>query len=115
MKHHQYFVYIVTNSAKKVLYIGVTNNLIQRLTEHYINSGQEGTFAGKYRCHNLLHYESFKYVNKAIKREKELKGWSRSKKEALINTENPEWKIINHDIMEWPPVEAHKRGIIQED
>lgn len=115
MKHHQYFVYIVTNSTKKVLYIGVTNNLIQRLIEHYSNSGLEGTFAGKYRCHCLLYYESFKYINKAIKREKELKGWSRSKKEALINTENPQWSFLNQDIMEWPPVEVNKRSIVQED
>ena len=116
MKHHQYFVYIVTNESKKVLYIGVTNNLPQRITEHYLNRDKQTTFAGKYKCYYLLYFETFKYIDKAIAREKELKGWTRKKKESLITAENPEWRFLNTDILEkWPPLtdESYQRGVIE--
>jgi putative endonuclease len=104
MKHHQYFVYIVTNESKKVLYVGVTNNLPQRIKEHYLNKDKQDTFAGKYNCHYLLYFESFKYIDKAIEREKEIKGWTRKRKDALIASENAEWRFLNTDIFEqWPP------------
>jgi putative endonuclease len=77
---HLYFVYIVTNPARRVLYIGLTNNLEVRLREHYFNRGNEKTFAGKYYCYNLIYNEEYQYVNDAIKREKELNGWDRKKK-----------------------------------
>jgi len=73
---HLYFVYIVTNHEKTVLYIGISNNLEQRLTEHYFNKGKPKTFAGRFFCYNLIYYEEFQYVNDAIAREKELKGWA---------------------------------------
>ena len=87
-KQYLFFVYLVTNPERKVLYIGVTNNLEARLSEHYFNKGTDTTFAGKFYCYNLIYFEEFQYVNDAIAREKELKGWRRSKKEALIK--NPE-------------------------
>lgn len=59
--------------------------------EHYFNKALPKTFAGKYYCSNLIYYEEFRYVKDAIAREKELKGWRRSKKEALIKTKNPGW------------------------
>ena len=110
MKHHNYFVYIVTNLKKTVLYTGVTNNLEQRLSEHYFNRNSDETFAGKYKCHNLIFFERYQYVDKAIEREKQIKGWTRKKKEVLIVEDNPEWKFLNEDVMEWPPLDPSLRS-----
>ena len=98
MKEHNYYVYIVTNPEKTVLYVGMTNNLVRRLEEHYENKGKPETFAGKYYCYNLIYWEWHKYVDKAIQREKEIKGWRRQKKVDLINSFNPEWKFLNGEI-----------------
>lgn len=87
MWNFNYCIYITTNPGKTVLYIGVTNDLKRRLFEHYENKGNKETFAGKYNCYHLVYYEHFVSVNEAIKREKELKGWSRKKKEALIKSD----------------------------
>ncbi|AXY72905.1 GIY-YIG nuclease family protein [Paraflavitalea soli] len=110
---HTYYVYILTNSNKTTLYIGVTNNLEQRIIEHYLNRGNSTSFAGKYFCHFLLYYESFGMIQAAIAREKELKRWSRHKKTILINITNPEWKFLNKDLFDqWPPREPiSHRGI----
>ena len=106
---HEYWVYITTNPNRAVLYVGRTNSLIQRLTEHWLNRGQPDTFAGKFYCYNLLYYEETSYVLNAIDREKQLKGWSRKKKEALVNQINPQWKFLNSEIMDWPPKDAFNR------
>ncbi len=95
MQDHNYWIYIVTNPAKTVLYIGVTNDLVRRLQEHYENKGIQDTFAGKYYCHKLIYFEEFDYVDKAIEREKQLKKWSRKKKERLIEMKNPKWEFLN--------------------
>ena len=110
MKQHNYLVYIVTNFKKTVLYTGVANNLEQRLTEHFINRDNDQTFAGKYQCHHLIYFERFQYIDNAIRREKQIKGWTRKKKEDLINEENPEWKFLNEGIMEWPPLDPSLRS-----
>jgi len=100
----EFFVYILTNPAKTTLYIGVTNNLAARLKEHWENRGRTETFAGKYFCYNLIYFEVSPSVNVAIAREKELKKWSRQKKEALIHTSNPDWLFLNREICrDWPP------------
>jgi putative endonuclease len=106
MFDHKYFTYILTNYKKTVLYVGVTNSLERRLTEHFSNRGNNDSFTGKYSCFYLLYYESFKYINDAIAREKEIKGWSRKKKENLINEENQSWEFLNTKIMTWPPTEG---------
>ena len=98
-----YSVYIVTNPAKTVLYIGMTNDLASRLIEHYLNKGKEKTFAGRYFCYNLVYFEDYQTPLAAIAREKELKDWNRNKKEELINSMNPEWKFLNDELIEWPP------------
>jgi putative endonuclease len=85
-----YYVYITTNPAKTVLYIGVTNSLPRRIGQHYENRGNNDTFAGRYFCYNLLYSEQFADIKAAISREKELKGWTRAKKDALIATMNPD-------------------------
>jgi putative endonuclease len=99
-----YYIYIVTNPERKVLYTGITNNLIRRLIEHYWQKGKQETFAGKYHCYNLIYYEIFLNPTDAINREKEIKGWRREKKLALIKTINPNWSFLNGTVCEgWPP------------
>ena len=106
MRTYNFYTYILTNYDKKVLYTGVTNDLERRLYEHYFGVDQPGSFTGKYKCYYLVWFEWHQYINNAIAREKEIKGWLRSKKIKLIEEENPEWRFLNKDIMEWPPVKV---------
>ncbi len=89
----KHWVYIMTNRHRNVLYIGVTNNLKRRVTEH--ENGLDNGFSKKYNCQYLIYYEEFKSINLAIKREKELKGWRRSKKDDLITSINPQLNFLN--------------------
>ena len=98
-----FFVYIVTNPGRTVLYTGMTNDLEARVIEHYRERGRQKTFAGRYFCYNLIYYERHHTPGSAIDREKEIKDWNRKKKEDLINSFNPEWKFLNEEIMKWPP------------
>ena len=84
-----YYVYILTNKTNKVMYIGVTNNLHRRIYEH--KNGTVDGFSKKYRTHKLVYYESYKYVNDAILREKRLKGLLRIRKNELVEKTNPNW------------------------
>ena len=84
-----YYVYILTNKTDQVMYIGVTNDLYRRLYEHK-NDLVEG-FTKKYRVHKLVYFEQTNDVHSALTREKELKGWRRSRKNALVETVNPQW------------------------
>lgn len=95
--NHNYFLYILTNYKKTVLYTGVTNDLKRRLYEHKsgINSS---SFTSKYNCYYLVYMERHQYIQHAIDREKEIKGWIRLKKEKLINEFNPDWKFLNDEI-----------------
>ncbi len=93
---HKYFVYILSTRNYKLLYVGVTNNLRRRLQEHI--SGKWDGYTKRYQVHYLLYFTEFKYINDAINREKELKGWSRKKKLALIMSKNPQLKFLNKDI-----------------
>lgn len=86
MKEHQYFVYIMS-SRSGTLYIGMTNSICRRTLQH--KSGEIEGFSSKCHCSRLVHYESFEDVHRAIGREKELKGWTRAKKIALIESRNP--------------------------
>ena len=87
----QYYVYILS-SRSKVLYIGVTNDLIKRVWEHQ-QELVEG-FSKKYKVKSLVYYEMTSDVESAIAREKQLKNWRREKKEYLITQMNPEWKDL---------------------
>ncbi len=97
---HSYFVYILTNKNKTVLYTGVTNDMYRRISEHFEISKpfRHSSFAGWYNAYHLLYFECFDQVTNAIAREKEIKGWRRSKKEALINTLNPQWRFLNDEV-----------------
>lgn len=88
MEDHQYFLYIMC-SGSGTLYIGMTNSIYRRALQH--KRGDIEGFAAKYHCTRLVHYESFDDVHRAIGREKELKGWTRAKKIALIESRNPRW------------------------
>ena len=82
---HNYCVYITTNLNKTVLYAGVTNDLARRIIEHKEDVKQNNkTFAAKFNCTHLIYYEHFDYIQDAIDREKQIKGWKRFKKENLI-------------------------------
>ena len=96
MRDHNYFVYIVTNRNKTVLYIGVTNDLQRRVYEHE-NSLILG-FSKKYNCNYIIYYEHFQSIDDAIEREKQIKKWRREKKENLITEFNPECKFLNETI-----------------
>lgn len=89
----KYYIYIMTNKYRKVLYIGVTGNLEQRVWQHK-NHYFKHSFTDKYNCEYCIYYEEFDYINDAIDRETELKKWNRKKKEKLINAVNPEWREI---------------------
>jgi len=85
---HKYWVYIMA-SPSGTLYIGMTNDLYVRVMQH--KSGEVEGFSAKYKCDRLVYWESFDEVVKAINREKQLKGWRRAKKIALIESTNPRW------------------------
>lgn len=95
---HNYYVYILTNKAKTVLYTGVTNNLKDRLYFHNNPPPFSKTFTAKHKCFYLIYYEHFFDIEDAIKREKQIKGKSRTKKEKTISDFNPEWKFLNDTI-----------------
>jgi putative endonuclease len=83
-----YFVYIVASRSRN-LYAGVTNNLERRIIEH--REGLVPGFSKRYRIHRLVYYELFGNIRAAIAREKQIKAWSRKKKIALIEADNPTW------------------------
>ena len=88
-----YCVYILSNWDDSVLYIGVTSNLIRRLYEHR-NHLVDG-FTKQYNVNKLVYFEQTNEVYSAISREKQLKGWTRKKKNDLIAKMNPEWKDLS--------------------
>jgi len=89
------YTYITTNKNKTVLYVGATNDLKRRMNEHK-HKVYKNSFTKKYNCDGLVYFEEFDIVTDAFLREKQLQAGSRKKKEALINSMNPEW----HDLAE---------------
>ena len=87
-----YYVYILTNKSDRVMYIGVTNDLVRRLYEHK-QELVEG-FTKRYHVHKLVYYEATTDVTSAIEREKQLKSWNRARKNKLIESANPQWKDL---------------------
>jgi len=90
-----YCVYILA-SRSRTLYTGVTNNIRKRIQQH--RDGRVPGFASQYRVHRLVHYETFGDIKAAIGREKEIKGWRREKKIALIEKINPTWDDLAADL-----------------
>jgi len=85
-----YYVYIMASATNVTVYIGVTNNLVRRVYEHK-NHLDPDSFTSKYDVHKLVYFEETSDIHAALEREKQLKGWKRSKKNALIETMNPKW------------------------
>ena len=92
-----YYIYLLTNQTNKVLYVGVTNDLQRRLYEH--RHGVVEGFTKKYKVSKLVYFESTADVRVAIAREKQIKGWTRAKKNALIATLNAEWNDLGEEIL----------------
>jgi len=97
---HNYYVYILTNIAKKVLYIGVTNELKERLYIHRNPDVLSKAFTAKYKCYYLIYWEQYSDIDTAIDREKQLKGWTRNKKDKLILDFNSNLKFLNDEIQD---------------
>jgi putative endonuclease len=92
---HQYAIYMMTNKNKTVLYTGLSNSLERRVWQH--KKGAVPGFTKKYNCNRLVYYEIYEQIDQTIAREKQIKGWTRAKKEALISTMNPEWSDLAED------------------
>ena len=90
-----YCVYILTNKSDHVMYIGVTNNLERRVYEHK-QELVEG-FTKRYHVNKPVYFETTTDVRSAIEHEKQLKGWLRSRKNALVERMNPEWRDLSED------------------
>ena len=90
------FVYFMSNTYNNVLYVGVTNNLLRRVSEHKakINKG----FTYKYNCDKLVYYEEFDFIVEAIAREKQLKNWKREWKNVLVVKQNANWEDLSDSI-----------------
>ncbi|MGH9515902.1 MAG: GIY-YIG nuclease family protein [Terriglobales bacterium] len=98
-----YFVYIMSNRSK-TLYTGVTDSVMRRVAQH--KRGEGGAFTSKYKLDRLVYYERYEDVHRAISREKEIKGWLRIKKMALIVSVNAEWRDLSdgwYDRHRWQP------------
>ena len=93
MREHRYFVYMMQSTSRNALYIGVTGYLRNRVQQHK-NGVVEG-FTSHYKCERLVYYEVYQHIQRAIAREKQLKGWRREKKEWLIARMNPHWKDLS--------------------
>ena len=94
----QYYVYILSNNHKNVIYTGVTNDLIRRVYEHK-NHLDKGSFTSRYNVENLVYYETTTDIDSAITREKQIKGWNRKRKEKLIEANNPDWNDLYESIL----------------
>jgi len=89
------FVYMLSNWDDSVLYIGVTSDLPKRLYEH--RNGLADGFTKKYNVHKLVYFEESPYMQSALEREKQLKKWTRAKKNALVSGINPTWRDLSVD------------------
>jgi putative endonuclease len=87
-EEREFYTYMLAND-KGMLYVGVTGDLVTRVRQHQDGTGS--AYTSKYKCHRLVYYETFEYVFDAIEREKQIKGYGRKKKIALITSMNPKW------------------------
>jgi putative endonuclease len=103
-----YYVYIMTNRSG-TLYVGVTNDLERRVFEH--KTGTNEGFTKRYKMTRLIHFESTTDVRDAVAREKQIKGWTRARKIALVREINPRWRDLAAD---WYTVEPNFGGVSSE-
>jgi putative endonuclease len=109
MNEKVYYVYIETNQRNRVFYVGVTNNIARRDKQHE-NKLHEFGFTAKYNVNKLVYYEKFHDINKAIAREKSLKGITRQKKRDLIRAVNPKYDDLSEAWVQKPcsPADAEQ-------
>ena len=93
-----FYVYILTNRTDKVIYTGVTNDLIRRIYEHKHHL-IKSSFTDQYNVDKLVYFEETSSSRAAIEREKQIKGWSRAKKNKLVETKNPTWEDIAEKLL----------------
>lgn len=90
------YVYIMTNKHNTVLYVGMTSLISSRIL-HHKEKLYKNSFTARYNLDKLVYLEEFELIADAVRREKQLKGGSRKKKELLINRMNPEWRDLSED------------------
>jgi len=93
----QYYVYILSNSYKNVIYTGVTNDLVRRVYEHKTHLDKK-SFTARYNVENLVYFEVTNDIESAIEREKQIKSWNRKRKNKLIESKNPNWLDLYENI-----------------
>ena len=93
-----YYVYILTNAHKNLIYVGVTNDLIRRVYEHKHHLDAD-SYTAKYNIDQLVYFETTSDVYSAISREKQLKGWNRARKNKLVEMKNPGWADIYESLL----------------
>ncbi len=113
MRDHRYFVYMLASGPQGTLYVGVSNDLIRRITEH--REGAVSGFTKKYRVHHLVWFEEYNDINEAIAREKQLKRWRRDWKRSLIEQENPGWLDLYPALAGVGPGSARSSGPLGRD
>lgn len=89
---YDYYIYILSNTRNTVVYVGISNNLNRRISEHKAGHGSQ--FVKKYNVTKLVYFEMHSDPENAIKREKQIKNYSRERKNELINKDNPQWREI---------------------
>ncbi len=93
-----YYVYMMSNRHKTVLYVGITNDLPKRVFEHK-NHLDKKSFTARYNTDILVYFEDFSDPYHAIEREKQIKGWNRKRKERLVESKNPNWIDLYQSIL----------------
>ena len=91
------YIYFMTNASNKVLYVGVTNSLKRRISEHA--EGEGAAFTRRYNCDKLVYYEVFPEIEQAIAREKQIKHYKRAWKDELVSAMNPGWRDLARDVV----------------
>ena len=92
-----YYIYFMTNTSRTVLYVGITNDLKRRIKEH--KEKKIKGFTSKYNCTKLVYYEHSEYIINTLEREKQIKKWSRKKKNFLVEISNPNWRDLSNSVI----------------
>ena len=99
MQEQHFYIYLMSNPGRTVLYTGVTRNLVKRVWQH--KEKVAAGFTKKYNVTDLVYYEIFDSPLEAIEREKQIKSWPRKRKNQLVETENSSWKDLYDEIVSW--------------
>jgi putative endonuclease len=108
MRERRYYVYMMTSSSRRPLYTGITNSLFRRKDLH--EASDSSTFVGRYKAFRVVYFEIFDDVGRAINREKQIKGWTRAKKDALVRSMNPQWRDLSAEWKERYKPENQTQG-----